>query len=247
MSPQRPSTEGKIRIGELAKRAGVARGTIQHYLREGLLPQPLKTHKNMAYYDPACVEQIRIIKELQEKSRLPLHEIRELLQSKRGTQALTSAIRHAQHAALDAVSSATENAVVARAEAAKHFEIPNAMIDDLVKHRIVTEHDDGERTVFKGADLEVLATLKELRGAGFNEENGFEVADLVMYREALESLLEKEVATFMRVFAARGEMRPDLPRKAVAGASMLLLALRKKSVADFMDNVNVLLEGAAGR
>jgi DNA-binding transcriptional MerR regulator len=239
-----PSTAGKIRIGELAKRAGVARGTIQHYLREGLLPQPLKTHKNMAYYDPACVEQIRIIKELQEKSRLPLHEIREILASQTGTEALTSAIRHAQHAALDAVSSATKGAAVKRADAATHFDLPESFITQLVDHGIVNEQRDGDETVFKGADLEVLATLKELRAAGFNEDNGFQAADLVMYRQALEKLLEKEVATFMRVFASRGSMSPDLPQKAVVGASMLLVALRKKSVADFMQNVNVLVEGA---
>src|SRR5438105_1484381 len=43
-----------IRIGELARRAGVNRGTVQHYLREGLLPRPVKTHRNMAYYDVSC-------------------------------------------------------------------------------------------------------------------------------------------------------------------------------------------------
>ena len=69
------------------------------------------------------------MKELQEKSRLPLHEIREIIASEKGTQALTSAIRHAQHAALEAVTTATKGAVVWRDEAAKHFGLPETIID----------------------------------------------------------------------------------------------------------------------
>ena len=31
-------------MSELAERSGVGAGTIKHYLREGLLPEPVKTH-----------------------------------------------------------------------------------------------------------------------------------------------------------------------------------------------------------
>ncbi len=41
-----------IRISELADRADVPVATVRHYLREGLLPEPVKTSRNMAYYPP---------------------------------------------------------------------------------------------------------------------------------------------------------------------------------------------------
>jgi len=65
---------------ELVAASGVPKSTILHYLHEGLLPPPLKTSRNMAYYDPACVELLNFIKFLQKKHRLPLEEIKEILQ-----------------------------------------------------------------------------------------------------------------------------------------------------------------------
>ena len=50
-----------------------------HYLREGLLPEPVKTSRNMAYYPPEFVERIRLIKQLQEERFMPLRVIRDLL------------------------------------------------------------------------------------------------------------------------------------------------------------------------
>ena len=55
--------------------------TVRHYLREGLLPEPVKTSRNMAYYPPEFVERIRLIKQLQEERFMPLKVIRELLAS----------------------------------------------------------------------------------------------------------------------------------------------------------------------
>ena len=52
---------------------------MRHYLREGLLPEPVKTSRNMAYYPPEFVERIRLIKQLQEERFMPLRVIRDLL------------------------------------------------------------------------------------------------------------------------------------------------------------------------
>jgi DNA-binding transcriptional MerR regulator len=61
------STEAKerLKISELAAAAGVPVATVRHYLREGLLPEPEKTSRNMAYYPPQLVERIQLIKQLQ--------------------------------------------------------------------------------------------------------------------------------------------------------------------------------------
>src|ERR687895_2101925 len=70
-----------LRISELAERADVPVATVRHYLREGLLPEPVKTSRNMAYYPPEFAERIRLIKQLQEERFMPLKVIRELLDS----------------------------------------------------------------------------------------------------------------------------------------------------------------------
>ena len=69
-----------LRISELADAAGVSAGTIKHYLREGLLPEPVKTSRNMAWYPREWVERVKLIKQLQEERFLPLKVIREVLE-----------------------------------------------------------------------------------------------------------------------------------------------------------------------
>ena len=44
-----------LRIGELAKEAGVSLTTVKFYAKEGLIRPARKTGRNMAYYDRACV------------------------------------------------------------------------------------------------------------------------------------------------------------------------------------------------
>src|SRR6187549_3296739 len=69
-----------LKISELAERADVPVATVRHYLREGLLPEPVKTSRNMAWYPPEFVERIQLIKELQERRFMPLKAIKGLLE-----------------------------------------------------------------------------------------------------------------------------------------------------------------------
>jgi len=67
---------GGLRMNELTAATGLPKSTILFYLGEGLLPAPVKTHPNMAYYDPGCIDRIRLIQHLQTRHRLSLAEIK---------------------------------------------------------------------------------------------------------------------------------------------------------------------------
>src|ERR687893_439009 len=75
----RAHPDGLLRMRELAAASGVSAGTIKHYLREGLLPDPVKTSRNMAWYPPEFAERIRLIKRLQEERFMPLRLIKRML------------------------------------------------------------------------------------------------------------------------------------------------------------------------
>lgn len=77
-----------LRISKLAKATGVSLPTIHFYTREGLISPALKTAHNMAYYDRSCIDDIRLIKELQVKRYLPLSAIKLILYAKREGQAI---------------------------------------------------------------------------------------------------------------------------------------------------------------
>src|SRR5262249_56302670 len=71
---------GRRGLGERAGAWGVRVPTIKHYLREGLLPEPVKTSRNMAYYSPEFVDRIKLIKQLQEERFMPLRAIKSVLE-----------------------------------------------------------------------------------------------------------------------------------------------------------------------
>ena len=69
----------RLKIGEIAKKSGVPPSTIRYYVRQGLLPEPDKVNKSMAYYDEGCIEKIQAIRHLQETKYFPLSVIRNIL------------------------------------------------------------------------------------------------------------------------------------------------------------------------
>ena len=150
---------------------------------------------------------------------------------------LGRAVIEGQQAVVDAVVPAGRSEELAPAAAAGRFGLRPELIDRLVALRLVSLHPNAAgESVFTGADLEVLATVGHLDEVGLSQANGFAAEDLTMYRQALETLLEREVRTFMRVLAGadRGVLSPALAKAAVDGATQLLLALRKKTVADYL-------------
>ncbi len=68
-----------LKMKELVDITQVPKSTILLYVKQGLLPKPVKTSPNMAYYDPICKERIAFIKRIQSSHRLPLAAIKGLI------------------------------------------------------------------------------------------------------------------------------------------------------------------------
>ena len=78
----KPKTEDErpmLKMKELVEATGVAKSTILLYAKKGLLPAPVKTSPNMAYYHPLCIHRIAFIKQIQSTHRLPLAAIKGLI------------------------------------------------------------------------------------------------------------------------------------------------------------------------
>ncbi len=69
----------RIRMAELSRESGVSRETIHYYMREGLLPQPIKAGRTLSFYDDSHVERLRLIRRLREEKYLPLAVIRRMI------------------------------------------------------------------------------------------------------------------------------------------------------------------------
>ncbi len=102
MANQKKPTEAKaarpqgLRMNELMQATGLAKSTLLYYVQQGLLPEPVKTSPNMAYYDPKCVERAALIKSLQNQHRLPLGKIKTILEASDQGQDITSLVELSQ-------------------------------------------------------------------------------------------------------------------------------------------------------
>jgi AcrR family transcriptional regulator len=74
-----PRTDSELKIGDLERRTGVSRSSIQHYVRTGLLPPPRKIGPKLFLFDARHVELLMRVRALREAERLTLPEIRQRL------------------------------------------------------------------------------------------------------------------------------------------------------------------------
>jgi DNA-binding transcriptional MerR regulator len=186
-------------MGELARASGVSAATIKHYLREGLLPEPVKTSRNMAYYPAEFVDRIKLIKQLQEERYMPLRVIKDLLDEdpQRARALIELGDRLLEHAL------AGERERVSAAEVRDRYEIPQEVLDRLAELEVLTPDGDG----YSPTDVRIVEAISRFRAGGYEERIGFTVYDTLRYKEAMASLVKQEVDVLMERLA--GEMDPD--------------------------------------
>ena len=182
--------DGLLKMSELAERSGVSAGTIKHYLREGLLPEPVKTSRNMAYYPPEFIERIRLIKRLQEQRFMPLRLIKGVIEED-PDRAL--AMVELEDRILERAAAASERGRASRAEVRRRYEIPATVLDRLEELRVLTPSSRG----YDDDDVAIIEAISRFRAGGYDEQLGFTVYDTLRYREALEPLVAEEVRTLL--------------------------------------------------
>jgi DNA-binding transcriptional MerR regulator len=228
------SANGMLKMSELAGRSGVSAGTIKHYLREGLLgdeDQVVRTSRNMAYYPPAFVERIQLIKRLQEERFMPLRVIREVISD--GAERAMRLIE-LEDRILERTIEEGEARRVSRAKVRETYGLPRNVLHRLEEIGVLTPNSRG----YDADDVAIIEAISRFRAGGYEEELGFTVYDTLRYREALAPLVEEEVRVLLDRLAGRVEVERALeiissgadPLRGLIGAmhsKLLLAALRR--------------------
>jgi DNA-binding transcriptional MerR regulator len=191
---------GLLKMSELAERSGVSAGTIKHYLREGLLPDPVRTSRNMAYYPPDFVERIHLIKRLQEERFMPLRAIRDVLADDPDR---ARALVELEDRILERAIAVREGGRVSAADVRARYDLPAAVLDRLEEIGILTPNRRG----YDEDDMQIIEAMVRFRAGGYEETIGFTVYDTLRYREALQPLVEEEVEVLLERLA--GEVPVD--------------------------------------
>lgn len=190
-----------LRISELAERAEVPVATVRHYLREGLLPEPLRTSRNMAYYEPQFADRIRLIKQLQEERFLPLRVIGRLLENEPDPERLRAMVELEDRILDRALVGERER--VAAAEVRERYEVPGDVLERLAELGVLSPQADG----YSPSDVAIIEAIGRFRAGGYDESIGFTVYDTLRYKRALEPLVAEEVRVMTQRLA--GDLEPE--------------------------------------
>jgi DNA-binding transcriptional MerR regulator len=179
----------------------VSAATIKHYLREGLLPEPVRTSRNMAYYPHGFVERIQLIKRLQEQRFMPLRLIKQMLGE--DPERLSALLELEDRIVEQALNASQTQQRVSAAEIRRRYEMPQAVLDRLGEIGVLTPGPRG----YDPDDVKIIEAIGRFRASGYDETLGFTVYDTLRYRKALEPLVAEEVRTLLDRLA--GEVEPD--------------------------------------
>jgi DNA-binding transcriptional MerR regulator len=216
---------------ELADAAGVSAGTIKHYLREGLLPEPVRTSRNMAWYPREFVERVQLIKQLQEERFLPLKVIKDVLENggPEGPERLRAMVELEDRILERALSGQDSKGLSAR-EAKRRYGLPDEALERLEKLGVLSPARRNGTKRYGPADVQIIEAVSRMRASGYSEALGFTVRDTMIYKRHLERLVHEEVDVMMERVA--GEMdtdeAADLLELAVEPMRDLIAAMRAK-------------------
>lgn len=211
---------GLLKMSELAEASGVSAGTIKHYLREGLLgpeSEVRRTSRNMAWYPPAFVERILLIKRLQEDRFMPLARIREVIDDDPGR---ARALVELEDRILEqAVAQGEAGGRVSGAEVRRRYDMPREVLERLGEIGVLTPTTRG----YDADDVAIVDALSRFRAGGYDERLGFTVFETLRYKEALEPLVQQEVRVLLDRLA--GEVEPERASEIIAAGAAPLREL----------------------
>jgi DNA-binding transcriptional MerR regulator len=185
---------GLMRISEVSRITGVSLPTIHYYVREGLLSPAVKTARNMAYYSPQCIEDIRLIKQLQLKRFLPLSAIKMMMSARQRGEDTNHLIEMLTF--LDDIFHP-----VGRGElrSLTFHDLVNAAgmsaadLNELDEMGLLMPADTPQGRMYDDIDLRIAQIVSEL------EEFGFRPSDLQVYSQYIDAVRNEVKAIHEKV------------------------------------------------
>jgi DNA-binding transcriptional MerR regulator len=232
-----------LKMRDLERATGVGRETIRFYIREGLLPEPKRLGRNVAWYEPSFVDRIALIKELQQKRFLPLHVIRSILggdgaaPSRNEVRALLELDGKLFPAvAGDPAQSPERVESIARRTRLRAAEVRTIATTGAIE---LVRRDGGDWV--EGDAVRIVEIWSALRRSGFTTDLGFRAEQLRLYVDMVRWLAREELRLFTRGIAARVETE-TARRMAEAGIThlnQLIGLLRKMTLLRYIAEGNV--------
>lgn len=216
-----------MRMRDLERESGVSRETIRFYIREGLLPEPIRSHRNSATYTAEHLARLLTIRRLKDERFLPLSVIRSLFRGDMPDWLATDALPH-----IDSLLAARLDSEGDRVDAAAFCASLGgdpAYLADTIAAGVIRPAPDG---TLSPRDQRILRLLIDGMKIGFTRERGYAGADLGRLAEVMRGLAEVEVADFFsRVAPHVGEAEAaDMAERGIGILNQLMAELFTREV-----------------
>ncbi len=211
------SPKKMIPMRELKKLTNLTRATINFYIKEGILPAPQKTAKNMAYYDEDFIKNLRLI-ETMKKENYSLNQIKKLITSEAGTindfcaQILESVNKLLPYSLNDAAVSIAQIGEIGLTEKA---------IAELIHMKIIIPIDNAH-TMFPAYSITVCKLIKYFIDSGIP----LTIAeDIIMKIKDLAYFEKNAFVEYIRGPMIESNISPDNQKAAVENCIQSINAL----------------------
>jgi DNA-binding transcriptional MerR regulator len=203
-----------MKISELAKHTGISKETIHYYVREGLVSAPKKLGKNIARYDEICIEQIRIIKRLQDNYFLPLSVIKKIIkrhQEKSNTEYISVEILSEFLKPLDYLLA---KEVPGEENYRKITGLGRKWREKMEQWGVITAMSDNGEAVYSQDDVIIGKLIVEMDQMGYGPKDGTDPEDLRRIADFIRDYIINSQKKFFN--ARRKELSPrELKEKEV--------------------------------
>lgn len=222
----------RFKMKELERRSGVGREAIRFYIREGILPEPERPKRNVAYYTDDHVRRLRAIQHLKDERDLSLTRIKSVLDSAEFETLADEGLKGLERllpALLDGVMPAPERTL---AEVCAETEVTAQDLDELITRGIVNPVErDGQR-LLGYRDVAIVRKWGEVRRAGFTRAKGYAADTLARYRDAAETLAAEEVEQFLDAFGGTvsTDRAAEIAARGIEAVNDILAQLHVKAI-----------------
>lgn len=190
-----------MKMKELERETGIGRETIRFYIREGLLPEPVRPKRNVATYGANHIARLNLIKRLQQERFLPLSIIKTIITTEAEHPVSGFEAFIGLESRLGPMLSETRNLSPRLLEEAVD-ETGVSMEDVRALEGIGFLHIDtkGDGEWLNQRNVRLLELIGEWRAAGYTTEAGFPIENYRIYAEVTEVLAHRAVAQFYKNF-----------------------------------------------
>lgn len=233
MSDDDTATRQLLTVSQLSHLTGATKATIHHYVNENLLPAPLKTAKNMAYYKPECIGIIKLVKKLRERD-IPIKTIRELLASQ-SIEWIEELLNNSSLFYSLPVNLIQDSQVKTSPNELDNLTfISDSDLKELLSLDLIAQNPDGS---YDWLSLALLKTLNELKSSGLTEPIGFHTKDVVLYKHLAEQLLNTEISYFLtRLPNAANPLKQQILQSALRHAELLFVLIRRRILLNMLSD-----------